>query len=311
MARRRNVVLGTAAAAAAAAATVAAIRRVDRSPLAVLDDGEQQKLEMSDGAVLTVDVAGPDDGPTVVLAHCWGGDPANWAPVAARLVDDGYRVVRWYQRGHGPSTVGHDGFAIERFGADLAEVLEALDVTDAVVAGHSLGGMTAQSFAIHHHDVLTRRVLGLVLVATSAGGLASTTLGRSSGRLLANVALLDRALGGPYGHLLVRGALGRGATPAAVRATRDHFVSTPAATRSGIAQAMLVMDLREGGRSITVPTTVVVGSRDTLTPPRHSRALAAAIPGAELVVIPGAGHMLPMEAAEQVVTLIEKAHTDR
>jgi pimeloyl-ACP methyl ester carboxylesterase len=304
MKARTALLLGIGAGVATAA--VVANRRADRSPLAVVAEGRRTKVETSDGAVLTVDVTGPEDGPVVLLAHCWGGDLRNWDLVAGPLVEDGHRVVRWSQRGHGSSTVGEDGYAIERFGADLAEVLEALDLQDVVVAGHSLGGMTTQAFAIWHPEVVQERVKGLVLVGTSSGRLAASPIARTE-RLLRNPRL-DRVLAGPGGHVWVRGALGKGATPAMVRATRDHFVATPHEVRMGIADAMLAMDLHEGRRQIDVPTTIVVGTRDTLTPVAHSRSMAADIPGARLEVLPGAGHMLPFEAPDVVVRAIREIH---
>jgi non-heme chloroperoxidase len=307
---KRRTLLALGLGAAAGAAAVAA-RRADRTPWPDLTEGERAKVETTDGAQLVVDLAGPAGGPAVVLAHCWGGDPHNWEAVTARLVASGHRVVRWFQRGHGPSTVGSDGFAIDRYGDDLAEILEALDLRDVVVAGHSLGGMTAQAFAIRHPDVVADRVSALVLVATSAGGLGATPLGRSGGALVKYIGLLDRALATPYGHLLVRNTLGKGASPAAVRATRDHFAGTPAATRGGVAEAMIAMDYRDGGRSIAAPTTVVVGTRDVVTPVRHAEALAAALPGARLEVLPGLGHMLPFECPDRLVELITEAAATR
>ena len=303
---RLLVLLGAGAAAAAAAAALIAARRPDRTSWPDMTEGERRKVETSDGAQLVVDVAGPADGPTAVLGHCWGGDPHNWEAVAAALVADDHRVIRWFQRGHGPSTVGHDGFAIERLGDDLAEILVELDVRDAVVAGHSLGGMAAQAFAIRHPDVAAERVRHLFLVATSAGGLRATALGLGHRQLVRAMAILDRAMAGPGGHHLVRRALGRGAGPAVVRATRDHFVATPTATRAAVADAMIAMDLREAGRQIALPTTVVAGTRDLLTPLAHGRALAAAIPGAHLEVLRGLGHMLPFECPERLVELIEE-----
>lgn len=304
MKARTALLLGLGA--GAVTAIVVTNRRADRSPLALLEEGERLEVQTSDGATLTVEVTGPEDGPTVVLAHCWGGDLRNWDLVAGPLVDEGHRVVRWSQRGHGTSTVGEHGFAIERFGADLAEVLEALDVRDAVVAGHSLGGMTTQAFAIGHPEVAAERVKGLVLVATSSGRLAESPIARTE-RLLRDPRL-DRLLAGPGGHVWVRGALGKGATPAMVRATRDHFVATPHEVRMAIADAMLAMDLHEGRRRIDRPTTVVVGTRDTLTPVAHGRSLADDIPDARLEVLPGAGHMLPFEAPDTIVRLIQDAH---
>ena len=83
--------------------------------------------------------AGPEDGPVVVLAHCWTGSQQVWAPVARRLVAAGCRVVRWDQRGHGRSRAGHKGHSIEGLADDLASVLDQLDLHDVVLAGHSMG----------------------------------------------------------------------------------------------------------------------------------------------------------------------------
>jgi pimeloyl-ACP methyl ester carboxylesterase len=69
------------------------------------------------------------------------------------------------------------------------------------------------------------------------------------------------------------------------------------------------MDFRAGLASVAVPTTVVIGSRDVLTPPRLGRALAAAIPGARLVELPGAGHMLPYEEPDRLAEIILSAPT--
>ena len=117
------------------------------------------------------------------------------------------------------------------------------------------------------------RVKALVLAGTSSGRLAESPIARTE-RLLRDPRL-DRVLAGPGGHMWVRGALGKGATPAMVRATRDHFVATPHEVRMGIADSMLAMDLHEGRRRIAHPTTIVVGTRDTLTPVAHSRSMAA------------------------------------
>lgn len=274
-----------------------------RPPLA----GPRSKVETSDGAVIQVQVDGPAGGPTVVLPHCWTGSPAIWEEVAAALVDQGHRVVRYEQRGHGGSTIGAEGVTIARLGTDLRDVLVAVDGRDAVIAGHSLGGMATQSFAIEHRDVLAERVRALVLVATASAGLDSP-LARAGLRVVGAPAV-GRLLSRRGGHRFVRGALGRGATAAAITLTRDTFVATPPSVRVDVLRAMLAMDLRRGLDSISVPTTVVVGSRDTLTPPSHGQGLAASIPGARLVEVPGAGHMLPLEAPQLLFDLIGGAHS--
>src|SRR4051794_34766234 len=218
MPARGKLLAGSAAAlavlaAGAAGAAAAANRRwakaadpTDGQPLAV-PDGERFTVTAPDGARLAGIVAGNPSGPVVVLSHCWTGDHRIWGPVARRLVDSGHRVVLYDQRGHAASTVGQAGLAIDALADDLRAVIEHVDVTDAVVAGHSMGGMTAQAFAIRHPDVLAQRVRGIVLVATSSGELSPGGPGdRIAHRVLAS-ALTTRVLNRPtLGPVLVRGS---------------------------------------------------------------------------------------------------------
>ncbi len=279
---------------------------VDRAAHSEDLEGTEHVLESHDGARLRVTVAGPPDGPVVVLAHCWTGSQETWAPVARRLVAEGCCVVRWDQRGHGRSHAGHKGHTIEGLGDDLASVIAGLDLREVVLAGHSLGGMTVQSFATHHPRLFAERTKGVVLVATAAHSLR----GPVTGLLTAVVAhrRVEQLLRRPgAGALAVRGTFGRRAHPHHLEATRADFVATAPRVRREFLYAASTMDLREGIATITVPTTVLVGTLDTLTPLPLGRSLAATIPGARLEVLAGLGHMLPYEAPD-VVTAATLAH---
>ncbi len=297
-------------AAAAALAARELDRRWARAPDDVapehrhLPDGESLTVVTDDGAELAVTVAG--EGPDVVLAHCWTGAREVWAPVAHRLVDAGRRVVLYDQRGHGASTCGRDGYALARLGADLAAVMSETDVTDAVIAGHSLGGMSIMALAGSQPDVLTERADALVLVATAAAGLGRGRRDRFAGPIVAARGL-DRVMRSRIGHSFVRGAVGRTPRRDHLVLTRDLFVACPPEARRELLEAMLEMDLREPLATMKVPTTVVVGTHDQLTAPRHARELAETIPAAELETLDGAGHMLPLEAPDELATLIAKA----
>jgi pimeloyl-ACP methyl ester carboxylesterase len=217
-------------------------------------------------------------------------------------------VVLYDQRGHGSSTMGRDGCTIERLGGDLRAVLEHVDGRDAVLAGHSMGGMTVQALATWHPEVVEERAKAIVLVATAASG-----RGRGSGDAAAARAVgarvVDRALRSPIGHALVRGSVGQAVRRHDLVTTRDLFVACSGEVRSQWLEAMLSMDLRKGIAGIGVPTTVLVGTHDRLTPPARADELVATIPGARLQVLEGRGHMLPLEAPHDVAHAIAQATT--
>jgi short-subunit dehydrogenase/pimeloyl-ACP methyl ester carboxylesterase len=262
--------------------------------------GAELTIPTDDGATLSATASG--EGRLVVLAHCWTGSARMWDAVTRRLVDGGHRVVRYDQRGHGGSTVGSDGLSIERTGSDLRNVLEHLDARDAIVAGHSLGGMAIQSLAITDPDVLRDRVASIVLVATASDGLPTARLGPLATRVIGS-RRLERAMSARGGTVFVRRALGRKARRADIAATRDAFVATPAQTRAGLLTAMHTMDLSSAALT---NATIVIGSRDRLTPPKLGRALAGRI-GADVVELEGAGHMLPLERPDEVADAISAA----
>jgi pimeloyl-ACP methyl ester carboxylesterase len=305
-------------AAAATAGAVSAFRRADAGWARTPDDvapadrllpvGEARTVTTDDGAELAITVAGPSDGPLVVLAHGFTNAREVWAMVAHRLVRRGCRVALYDHRGHGSSTSGRDGHTIARLGDDLDAVLMALDARDAVLVGHSMGGMTIQSFAARHPETVDQRVRALVLVATAAHGIgkgdprADRFAARAAGHPLGDRFLRTRA-----GHAFFRGVFGLAVRRVDLLLAQDLFLATPGAARAAFTDAMLSMDLREANRAIDVPTTVVVGERDTLLPPRLGEAVAESIPGARLVRLPDVGHMLPLEAPDRVADLVFEA----
>ncbi len=310
--RWRTLVLSAAVAGALGALSA---RRTNRRWAAATDPtggdplglpaGERLTVTTADGAELAVLVAGPDHGPTVVLSHCWTGDSRIWGPVARRLVARGMRVVLYDQRGHGASSVGSDGLTIEALGSDLRAVLETLDLDDVVVAGHSMGGMAVQAFAINHPAARRQRVAGIVLVATAAGGLRMGGASDRLGQAVVSNERVARLMSDPrLGPRIVRSGVGRRPARSHLDATLETFLATPPEVRAGFLRSILVMDWHDRLPEIDVPALVLVGTWDRLTMPRLGRRLAAGLPDAELVVIPGAGHMLPFEEPDLVAELI-------
>jgi non-heme chloroperoxidase len=266
-------------------------------------------IPTGDGANLAVWDVG--NGPTVVLPHCWGCTHAIWIPVARRLVESGHRVVLYDQRGHGASSRGTAPLSIETLADDLAAVLEARHVDDAVLAGHSMGGMTIMALATYHPDVLVARARAIVLVATAAADLGSGPPGaeRVAAGLIASPAI-SMALRSPAGQRFVRGVFGVDPVRAHMDLTRRLFAETAPQVRAGFLSAMTTMNLLEGIATIGIPTTVVIGSLDRLTHPTRSDQMVAAVSGARLVTLPGRGHMLPLEDPEAITEEIARVGKD-
>jgi len=268
-----------------------------------LPAGDEHKVVTDDGAVLSATVAGPAGGPPVLLAHCFLCTRDVWGGVARRLVAGGHRVLLYDHRGHGTSTLGAEPLTIGRLGTDVRVVLEHFGLEDAVLAGHSIGGMAAQAFAVDHPEVVAQRLRGLVLVATSARPSPMPTTSTTVERILGEHAL--RMPEATIGHAAVRGAFGRASPPAPhLEYVRARVGATMPAARVEGAVAISHMDLRQRLGAVAVPTTVVAGGLDLLLPPYHARSLVRHLPGARLELLPGVGHMVPMEAPDQLSEVI-------
>lgn len=281
--------------------------------------GEQ--LVAPDGTPLDVQVVGPEGAPTIVLVHGYALSQAAWH-YQRRDLSGELRVVTYDQRGHGASGQAASGdYHIDTLAGDLATVVEwcARPGERVVVAGHSMGAMTLLALAREHPELFSQKVSGAVLVDTTgsdvyAGALASTPLARVALglRLLAAAsgAALPRLVGIPgtlgatpsdFTYFLIRAiALTPDAPPAYVGFTEGMNLSCHASVRAALIPMFTALDLVDAAGLVTVPTLLLVGERDRLTPPAASRRLHAALPHSDLVELPGVGHMTPLEAHEVV-----------
>lgn len=275
-------------------------------------------LTTSDGTVLAVLDDGPQDsGVTIVLQHGWTQDHTSWEDVAERLASR-YRVVSFDSRGHGRSDAGPRGTAtVEQLADDLAEVVEELVPEGPIVlAGHSLGGPVLLALAERHPEIVFERPTGLAMVATSAANigrdilglpLAVTSVASAAVPVISRLRQLSRAPRNTrYPRVIeevVRLGLygpGEGTRANRSRTARQVARSHPETTAALVPALMqhdrlAMMPLLE-----RVPTVILGGTKDALTPIAHSRAMAAALPQAKFVVYSQAGHMLPYERADEV-----------
>ncbi|MFI5554242.1 alpha/beta fold hydrolase [Streptomyces sp. NPDC051738] len=278
----------------------------------------------ADGARLHIEVHGPENAPAVVLAHGWTCSTAFWAAQIRDLAAD-HRVIAYDQRGHGRSPAG-SGCTSDALADDLEAVLKATLAPgeQAVIAGHSMGGMTVMAAATR--PALREHAAAVLLCSTGSSRLVaeSTVLPMRPGRLrtwLTKHILGSRAPLGPVTPIaraiLKYATMGPGSAPHMVEACARIVHACPRTVRHAWSHVLDLLDLDHGVRELAVPTEVVVGTADRLTPPVHARALAAALPDCLGVTeLPGLGHMTPVEAPElvtgkirQLVTTYAKATT--
>ena len=257
----------------------------------------------TDGTRLHVAVHG-GSGPPVVLLHGLSCTGAMWDGVVAAL-GSSRRIVVPELRGHGGSVPVVGGLGLDQQADDVRSVLEALDLHDVVLVGHSAGGYAALAFARRHPDVAGSRLRRIVTLGTAG------TLTHWRERMVLRFAasrVFYGALSRPgLGHRLVRrGAFGRAPDPAAVEWTRRMARACPRAVKSAWVAAIAGTSMQSGLAShLAVPVTSSTGSEDaTVTPARATELASACGPLGSVVILEGAGHMAPLEQPEAVADLI-------
>jgi pimeloyl-ACP methyl ester carboxylesterase len=311
---------GLAIAGTAWAATLRADRRAvaaDSAGVALRRElgGERMTVVAADGTELAVTVHGPSDAPTLVLVHGWTCAQRFWTLQIQALRSE-TRVVTYDLRGHGDSARAASGdYSIDAFASDLDAVLRATVPAGerSVVAGHSLGGMTIVAWAGQHADEVRERLSAAALINSGMGDLITeslvvrtpTALKRLQGALgrafLSARAPLPRSTT-PVSHRVIRRlALSPAASPAAVAFCEELVLSCANDVRAACGGTLSELDMYEAVSRLAVPTVIVAGAADRLTPPVHSEKLAETLPVlVGEVLIPNAGHMSPVSDAEHV-----------
>ncbi|GAA2117675.1 alpha/beta hydrolase [Actinomadura alba] len=278
--------------------------------------GKPVKVLADDGVPLHVEIDGQDDAPlTVVFCHGYALNQDAWHYQRRDL--PGVRTVFWDQRSHGRSGRSKPTHAtIDQTGADLYAVLRATvrPGDPVVLVGHSMGGMSIMALADRHPDLFGDQVLGVALINTSGGGLSEITLGlplvvaklvrpltpglvRNLGRR-AEIVDRTRRVGADIAFMLIRrmGFADKNVSPTVVDFVEEMIRATPIDVIAEFYPGFMTHD-RLGSLAVVgrVPALVLAGGDDRLTSAAQGHAIAEAIKGAEMIEVPEAGHLLPLE----------------
>lgn len=278
-------------------------RRALEAPLYV-----DHMLDTHDRGTIYVVESGDTSAPPIVLSHGVTLSVRTWFHQLESLPDDGFRAIAFDHRGHGKSVLGDSGHSLDNLADDFKTVLEALDLRDAVLVGHSLGGVAVQSFVIRYPEIAAERVAGIVLLST----LAYTPFGSRSTRTKMRLEkMTKRAPDAAWlwnspnlGLLTARVGFGKNPRPSHIELVRRMMAECPPETRRDAPRVLVGLDLTRDLPDIRVPTLVIGGTADVLTPPFEAKRMKRLIPGARLELMEGGGHMLMLEHADRLDRLI-------
>ncbi len=275
-------------------------------------------VRAADGTALHTEVFGPPDGYPIVLTHGIVCAIRAWAYQIADLATD-YRVIAFDHRGHGRSDVPRrGGYSLKHLASDLDSVLEATLAPHerAVLAGHSMGGIAIAAWSEHYRDKVRRRADAVALINTTTGDLLRKVRllpvprELSPARVMAGRGLIN-IFGGipipgvariPTRYLVAMLAVAAEADPSAGKFIYELFVQTSSVGRAGCAR-MLVESLGQRHLNLdglTVPTLVIGGERDRLTPISQSRKIARTAPNVVGLVELPSGHCSMLEQHQEV-----------
>lgn len=293
--------------------------------------GELSRVAGPNGMDVAIETYGPRGAPQLVLVHGWICTGRVWHEIVTRLASR-YRVITYDLPGHGRTDAPADGhYDLDLLGDTLASVIAtATEPGELVLAGHSLGGMTVLN-AARRHPGMRERLRGVVLLSTTSSAkgerlgfeLGIRTLARLERGLRHAVPTLrdpkvttaaDRLTrsSSDLSYLLARWtSVGPDADPRIVTFTQQMALSSGSDVVFGLAPAVLGVDEDAGLDALAaVPTTLVVGAHDRLTPVALSQRMAERS-HARLIELDGVGHMSVLEAGEAVAEVLREHLEER
>jgi pimeloyl-ACP methyl ester carboxylesterase len=309
--------------------------------------GAAREVAASDGTMLHVEIdevdvvdateanatLPPEQALTVIFCHGYALNLDSWH-FQRRDMRGRARLVFYDQRSHGRSAQAEfDSHHVDQLGADLASIIDAVAPTGPLMlVGHSMGGMSIMALAAQRPGLFTERIYGVALIATTAGGLSSGTLGLPAGlghvfhqlapavaqALARRKGLIERTRWSDSDlGLLITSMYSFGTTASgqASRFVAGMVSATPIDTVAEFLPALQEHDKRAVlGVFQDVELLVMVGASDRLTPREQSEEIVRRVPGAEYVVIPDSGHMVTLEKPDVVdahlLALLDRVQRD-
>jgi len=241
---------------------------------------------------IAVDVEG--SGPLLVFLHGIGGNRGNWRDQLPVFAGD-FTAIAWDARGYGGSDDYDGPLDFADLGGDLLRVLDHFKAERAHLCGLSMGGRVAMDFHDRHRD----RVASLTLCDTQPGLAQMSAEKRREFIRLRQEPLRAGKTPADIAPGIAKSLVSPHAVPGAFKRLVESMAALRAASYMKTIEGSFLYERAPDLEGIRVPTHIVVGADDTLTPPELARAMARRIAGARLTIIPEAGHLANLEQPQR------------
>ena len=264
-------------------------------------------MTLIDAGDVTLDYerSGTPAGPPLLLIMGMSGTTLHWGEPFLRLLREDFDVIAYDHRGVGASTPLDGPVTIRQMADDAAALLAALELDSAHVMGISMGGMIAQELALNHRERIRTLTLGCTYCGGEGSALASEAV---MSKLAAAMASGDRelALRAGWEINVSRAMAADDAAYATFRAIGDRRAVAVAVIMQQL-QACAAHDANERLPELAgLPTLVIHGTEDELLPVQNGKLIASRIPGSQLEIFDGVGHLFFWERPERSAELVRE-----
>ena len=267
--------------------------------------GKQAFVKSSDGTRIYTLASGKGD-KTVLLAHGYGFTNIEWNVIVPMLNDLGYRTVVFDQRGHGKSSIGKDGITSASMASDYHNIINQLNLKNVILVGHSMGGFLSMKCLLSYPKLQNNEIKGLVLMATFAGDVYKKNAQNKIQIPLIKSGILQKMITWkPIGRAFGKSLAGKNPDPELLRVIPEIFLQQDHSKLLPILEAFGAESYYSELHKITLPTAVVIGTKDATTPPFHTDDLVKLIPNATRINVLDKGHCLNAEAPNEIIKAIQ------
>ena len=241
-----------------------------------------------------------------MLAHGYGFSNVEWNIIVPMLNDLGYKTIVFDQRGHGKSTIGKNGISSASMASDYHTIITHFGLKDVILLGHSMGGFLSMKLLVSHPELQHKEIKGLVLMATFAGDIYKNNAQNKMQIPLIKSGILQKMVKWkPIGRAFAKSLAGKNPDPELLRVVPEIFLQQDHSKLIPILEAFGAEDYYPELHKITLPTVVIIGTKDATTPPFHTDNLVKLIPNATRVDVLDQGHCLNASAPNDIVKAIQ------